>query len=102
MAVSLNSHVTFNSDSKGRAAHLLKASSKKKRSREELEEVKEEESKLNENKHEFLHQHKRLREANQHLQDEVQRHRKNEILLNNLYEQGVIDDAGQPVMPMLP
>ena len=40
--------------SKGKAAFMLKASSKKKRSRLEMEEVKHEEDALNDDKHFFL------------------------------------------------
>ena len=47
--------------STGKAAHLLKASSKKKRSRQEMEEVKQEEDMLNADKHRFLQHHKKLK-----------------------------------------
>ena len=50
---------------------MLKSRSKKKRSREEMEEVKDVEQNLNTNKHEFLKQHKRLRDANDALNEEV-------------------------------
>lgn len=41
-------------DSNGKAVHLLKNSSKNKRKREEIEEVKDEESKLKEDKQSYL------------------------------------------------
>ena len=50
---------------------MLKSGSMKKRSREEMEEVKDVEQNLNTNKHEFLKQNKRLRDANDALDEEV-------------------------------
>lgn len=47
--------------SKGKAVHLLKGSSKKKRSRAEMEEVKQEEELLNSDKQKFLRQFKMLK-----------------------------------------
>lgn len=48
-------------ESKGRSAHLLKPSSKHKRKRSEIEEVKEEELMLRKNKQGFLQTFKKLR-----------------------------------------
>lgn len=45
----------------GRASLLLKSSSKRKRTREELEEVKLEEGALKEDKHSFLQEYKKLK-----------------------------------------
>jgi hypothetical protein len=50
---------------------MSKIGSKKKRSREEMEEVKDVEQNLYNNKLEFLKQHKRLRDANDALNEEV-------------------------------
>ena len=46
----------------GRASLLLKSSSKRKRTKEELEEVKQEEDDLNEDKHGFLLQVRRFKQ----------------------------------------
>jgi hypothetical protein len=46
----------------GRTANLLSGQSKRKRKREELEEVKDEEIQLQHNRHDFLLDVKRLRE----------------------------------------
>jgi len=48
----------------GRTANLLSGQSKRKRKREELEEVKDEEIQLQHNRHDFLLDVKRLREEN--------------------------------------
>ncbi len=45
----------------GRASLLLKSTSKRKRTKEELEEVKQEEMELSEDRHSFLQQVKRLK-----------------------------------------
>jgi len=47
--------------SKGKAVDLMKDSSKRKRTRKEMEEVKEFEQSLKEDRHQFLQQAKRLR-----------------------------------------
>ena len=47
-------YININTASKGKGAFLLKGSSKKKRSREQMEEVKHEEELLNEDKQLFL------------------------------------------------
>ena len=51
----------------GSAVNLLKGSSKRKRTRKELEEVKHEEEALKEDKQEFLKEMKRLKEENHRL-----------------------------------
>ena len=48
-------------DERGRAANLLKTSSKRKRTRSEMESVLEEEKVMKENKQEFLAEFKRLK-----------------------------------------
>ena len=83
--------------SKGKAAYLLKGSSKKKRSRLEMEEVKHEEDQLNADKHLFLKQHKKLKQEHELLHQQLQGHKKNEETLNRLHAQGVIDEIGNPV-----
>ena len=49
---------------------MLKASSKKKRSRVEMEEVKQEEDELNDDKHSFLRQYKKLKNEHEMLKVE--------------------------------
>ena len=85
------------SASKGKAAHLLKGSSKKKRSRQEMEEVKHEETQLNADKHTFLQQHKKLKQEHELVQRELETHRKNADTLNRLHAQGIIDKQGHPM-----
>ena len=83
--------------SKGKAAYLLKGSSKKKRSRAEIEEVKQEEAMLSSNKQEFLRQYKMLK-TNHNNDGEMQRNiEKNQLILNKLFEKGVIDADGNIV-----
>src|SRR6185312_8767522 len=57
---------------RGKSAFLLKDSSKGKRKRHEMEEVKDEESQLKENKQEYLQQVKRLKQDNEELAAKVQ------------------------------
>ncbi len=52
----------------GSAVNLLKAGSKRKRTRRELEEVKHEEDELNEDKQAYLEQVKRLKQEKRHLE----------------------------------
>ena len=73
---------------------MLKASSMKKRSRVEMEEVKQEEDELNDDKHSFLRQYKKLKNEHEMLKVENDAHSKNSHLLNNLHEQGLIDAKG--------
>ena len=77
---------------------MLKGSSKKKRSRQEMEEVKYEEELLNEDKQAFLKLHKKLKQDQELLKHELDAHRKNEEHLNRLHAQGVIDAKGNPVL----
>ena len=76
---------------------MLKASSKKKRSRKEMEEVKHEEDELNEDKHSFLRQYKKLKNEHEMLKVENDGHSKNSHLLNKLHEDGIIDAKGKPI-----
>jgi hypothetical protein len=81
-------------EQKGRAAHLLKGNSKKKRSVEELEEVKSEEFELHSNRQGYLRNVKLMKQNYVELEREVERHRHNEELLNQLHSEGVIDESG--------
>ena len=56
---------------------MLKASSKKKRSRKEMEEVKHEDDELNEDKHSFLRPYKKLKTEHEMLRVENDGHSKN-------------------------
>jgi predicted nuclease with TOPRIM domain len=85
-------------EQKGRAAHLLKGNSKKKRSFEELEEVKSEESELHANRQRYLKNVKQMKQNYVELEREVERHRHNEELLNQLHSEGVIDEAGNVLL----
>ena len=53
---------------------MLKASSKKKRSRQEMEEVKHEEDALNDDNHSFLQQFKKLKQDHETLKGELDGH----------------------------
>ena len=66
--------MNFDIASKGKAAFMLKGSSKKKRSRLEMEEVKHEENELNEDKQEFLKQYKKLKLDHDNLKVELDGH----------------------------
>ena len=58
----MSAQETLSIGSHGKAAYLLKESSKKKRSREEIEEVKAEEELLKKDKQGFLKEFKKLKE----------------------------------------
>jgi hypothetical protein len=55
----------------GRSANLMKASSKRKRTRKELDEVKDEEEELKEDKQAYLQAVKRLREERDQMELEL-------------------------------
>ena len=76
---------------------MLKPSSKKKRSRVEMEEVKHEEDQLNDDKHSFLRQFKKLKNDHEILKIENDGHSKNTDLLNKLHEDGFIDAKVKPL-----
>ena len=73
---------------------MLKGDSKKKRSHEELEEVKSEESMLQENRQDYLRNVKQMKRNYFESEKEVERHRQNEEILNQLHQEGVIDELG--------
>lgn len=79
-ATALNNSLNFSSKvllflviiaERGRAANLLKGSSKRKRGRAELEEVKEEEKAFKGDRQGFLQEFKRLRQEEPQLQQQV-------------------------------
>jgi hypothetical protein len=57
---------------KGRASNLMKSSAKRKRTREELEEVKQEEEELKNDKQFFLQMVKRLKDEKAALEEQVE------------------------------
>ena len=79
-AQALNSCLNFSSNnyicwpfiaSHGRAANLVKGSSKRKRTKEEIEEVKGEEEELEDDRHSFLKRIKKLKEDKAELESMV-------------------------------
>lgn len=83
---------------RGRSAFLLKGSAKSKRKRNEIEEVKGEEEKLKANKFEYLREVKRLKKEKEDLDNRLVDLAGNEIILQNLLVEGVIDEAGNPIL----
>ncbi len=64
-----------------------------------MEEVKHEEEALNADKHNFLRQHKKMKQEHELAQRELDGHRKNADTLNRLHAQGLIDKQGNPLNP---
>ena len=56
----------------GRASLLMKSSSKRKRTRDELEEVKQEEEALKDDRHSFLQEVKRLKQEHAEMMEALQ------------------------------
>ena len=56
----------------GRASLLMKSSSKRKRTRDELEEVKQEEEALKDDRHSFLQEVKRLKQEHSEMMEALQ------------------------------
>ena len=56
----------------GRASLLMKSSSKRKRTRDELEEVKQEEEALKDDRHSFLQEMKRLKQEHAEMMEALQ------------------------------
>jgi len=77
---------------------MLKETTKRKRTREEMREVKNEEEKLGQNKQEYLKQAKRLRTEKENLMQEVIQLRKSDQVLRQLQEEGIVDEEGNPLM----
>jgi hypothetical protein len=73
---------------------LLKPSSKRKRTRNELEEVKEEEKMLKENKQDFLRVVKHLKNNYQETEAERMVYRSDHEVVENLLREGYIDVHG--------
>lgn len=81
-------------ESHGKSASLLKQNSKRKRRRDEIEEVKEEEKMLNENRQQFLKEHKRLRANQGPNNEEMEYLFSAKDTLEELINQGVLDKRG--------
>jgi hypothetical protein len=79
---------------KRRATALLKPSSKRKKTRGELEEVKEEEKMLKENKQDFLRVVKHLKNNYQETEAEKMVYRADHEVVENLLREGYIDVHG--------
>jgi hypothetical protein len=75
----------------------LKETSHRKRTKVDLEEVKNEEEELKEDKQSYLRQSKRLKEEKQDLLNTIEALKHYEGLVNNLHHAGVIDHMGNPV-----
>jgi hypothetical protein len=88
--------ITTNSSiaEKGRSTFLLKGMSKNKRKRSEIEEVKDEESKLNVDKQQYLKRVKQMREEFNTMKGEILVDRQAKSILENLQRQGVVDERG--------
>jgi hypothetical protein len=82
------------SEQKGRATNFLKPGSKRKRTKSELDEVKEEEKFLKENKQEFLKAVKKLKNDSRAYEEEKQIMRRDQNVLDNLLDHGIIDANG--------
>ena len=68
--------------------------SKNKRKRSEIEEVKDEESKLNVDKQQYLKRVKQMREEFNAMKGEILVDRQAKSILENLQRQGVVDERG--------
>ena len=77
---------------------MLKDTTKRKRTREELKEVEEEEDRLKSDKHGYLKENKRLRTEKDNLRQEVIELRKSDFIVKKLQEQGLLDNNGNPVV----
>ena len=76
----------------------MKDTTKRKRTREELKEVADEEARLKDNKQGYLKENKRLRTEKDNLRQEVIELRKSDFIVKKLQEQGLLDDNGNPVI----
>ena len=86
--------------SKGKGAFLLKGSSKKKRSRQEIEEVKNEEEELKQDKQQVLRAYKQFKLGGGMPAERVAGDIRNEQILNNLFNMGVLDADGNYIGQM--
>ena len=78
---------------------MMKDNSKRKRTRKEMEEVKELEESLKEDRQGFFQQTKRLRQERDLLQQQVVLLSQNQDDLEQLYNQGLVDENGDVIEP---
>ena len=88
------------SEEKGRATALLKNNSKRKRTKSEIEEVKEEESNLKENKQEFLQNIKRLKKELKDKEVQTMIYQEDHNIVEKLLDANQIDVYGNPMNGM--
>ena len=77
---------------------MLKDTTKRKRTRAEMLNVKDEEERLKEDRQTYLQETKRLRREKDELQERLRRARQSEIILDKLAKEGLIDQEGNPLM----
>mmetsp|Transcript_8936 Transcript_8936/g.6703 ORF Transcript_8936/g.6703 Transcript_8936/m.6703 type:complete len:120 (+) Transcript_8936:2258-2617(+) len=91
-AEALNKTLSFSSIAeKGKSVGLLKDTSKRKRQRDELEEVKQEESLLKEDRQSYLQNAKRIRREHNELLNKLEDLHKLQEQMKVLKENGVVD-----------
>jgi ABC-type iron transport system FetAB ATPase subunit len=76
---------------------MMKESTRRKRTRQEMMDVKDLEQSLKEDKQTFLREAKRLKNDKETLQRQVEELSHGEELLRRLYDMGVVDEHGNPL-----
>ncbi|KEJ82494.1 hypothetical protein OXYTRIMIC_198 [Oxytricha trifallax] len=84
-------------EQRGRSAFLLKETSQRKRRQRDIEEVKGEESLLNQSKQKYLEQNKRVRQEIMTLQEQVDELADYKNLVMQLHQAGIINEDGNPL-----
>ena len=87
--------------SKGKAADMMKDSSKRKRTRKEMEEVKEFEQSLKEDRQQFLQDTKRLKQERDQMQEQIIELSQVAEMAGQMFSQGVADGEENEDMPNL-
>ena len=80
---------------------MMKDCSKRKRTRQEMEEVKDFEKSLKEDRQIFLQDTKRLKMERDSLMHTVQEMSQKEEALRRLYENGIVDEDGNPLVQLV-
>jgi hypothetical protein len=83
--------------SKGKSADMMKDSSKRKRTRQEMEDVREMEKDLKDDRQHFLQRTKKLREERDQMETKMIELEQSEVVLRKLYKQGVVDEHGNAI-----
>ena len=78
---------------------MMKDCTKRKRTRDEMEEVREFEQSLKEDRHKFLQKTKRLKEERDELQQQVDSLSQSQQTVQQLYDRGLVDENGDPINP---